>query len=240
MVDKSRVPRVQCTGTAKSTGKRCTKTAILGGKVCRFHGGKAKQVVAKAEVRAEVMGWGLEDAHEDPSEVLLRLVSQSARRVQRYSALLGEAYQAAERLQSAIEDGDVTPHDGIEAGKQAGHGYETAKEDLDRIFKNGGVAALVGNTYGAVKDMGVYVTGEAIRGLAKLEAEERDRCGNLCRIAITAGLQAEVNEIMKQRGALLGLFIQAVFSDKRVALTPEQLAAARIVMEEQMQKELTP
>jgi hypothetical protein len=35
---------------------------------------------------------------------------------------------------------------------------ETAREDLDRIFNTGGVAALVGNTYGAPKDVGVYVT----------------------------------------------------------------------------------
>jgi hypothetical protein len=90
-----------------------------------------------------------------------------------------------------------------------------------------------------VKDMGVYVTGEAIRGLAKLEAEERDRCANFSCIAIAAGLPAEVNEIMRQRGNVLGFFVQAILSDKRVALTPEQLAAARLVMEEQMRKELT-
>jgi hypothetical protein len=55
---------------------------------------------------------------------------------------------------------------------------ETARRDLDRIFNTGGVAALVGNTYGAAKDVGVYVTGEAIRGLADLEAKERERCAN--------------------------------------------------------------
>jgi hypothetical protein len=46
------------------------------------------------------------------------------------------------------------------------------------IFNTGGVAAFVGNTYGAAKDVGVYVTGEAIRGLADLEAKERERCAN--------------------------------------------------------------
>jgi hypothetical protein len=45
---------------------------------------------------------------------------------------------------------------------------ETAREDLDRILNTGGVAALVGNTYGAAKDVVVYVTGEAFRGLADL------------------------------------------------------------------------
>src|SRR5215211_5063407 len=51
-----------------------------------------------------------------------------------------------------------------------------------------GVAALVGNTYGAAKDVGVYVTGEAIRGLADLEAKERERCANFASKAVAAGL----------------------------------------------------
>ena len=238
----SKALATQCIAKSKK-GRRCKNKAIIGGTVCRFHGGASPKVKANAAVRAEVLGWGLEDAHEDPREVLLRLVSQSARRVQRYSTLLEQAYDAAERLQRAIDDGadqEKLESEGITAGKQAGHDDETAKEDLDRIFRHGGVAALVGNTYGAAKDVGVYVTGEAIRGLAKLEADERDRCANFARIAINAGLQAEVNQIMRERGQLMGLFLAAVFQDKRMALTPEQLAAARIVVEEQMQKELTP
>jgi hypothetical protein len=47
----------------------------------------------------------------------------------------------------------------------------TIGRDLDRIVNTGGVPALVGSTYGAAKDVGVYVTGEAIRGLADLEAK---------------------------------------------------------------------
>ena len=65
---------------------------------------------------------------------------------------------------------------------------ETARRDLDRIFNKGGVAALVGNTYGAAKDVGVYVTGEAIRGLADLEAKERERSANFATKAVAAGL----------------------------------------------------
>lgn len=45
---------------------------------------------------------------------------------------------------------------------------ETARRDLDRIFTTGGVAALAGNTYGAAKDVGVYVPWQEIRGLADL------------------------------------------------------------------------
>lgn len=38
----------QCTATAKTTGNRCRQPAIRGGTVCRFHGGAAPQVKAKA------------------------------------------------------------------------------------------------------------------------------------------------------------------------------------------------
>jgi hypothetical protein len=41
---------------------------------------------------------------------------------------------------------------------------QEAEKLRGKIRGKGGVAALVGNTYGAAKDVGVYVTGEAIRG----------------------------------------------------------------------------
>jgi hypothetical protein len=78
--------------------------------------------------------------------------------------LLEEAYEAAESLKQA--------HDADELKIEDSETAETARRDLDRIFNTGGVAALVRNTYGAAKDVGVYVT-EAIRGLADLEAKAR-------------------------------------------------------------------
>ena len=81
------------------------KWAIKGGEVCRKHGGAAGQVKAKAAVRAELLSWGLGDATVDPGEVLLRLVTQSAARAERYAMLLEEAYEAAERLKQAHDAG---------------------------------------------------------------------------------------------------------------------------------------
>jgi hypothetical protein len=40
-----------CTARAKSTGKACTRPAIPGGRVCRFHGGAAPQVREAARQR---------------------------------------------------------------------------------------------------------------------------------------------------------------------------------------------
>jgi hypothetical protein len=74
------------------------------------------------------------DATVDPGEVLLRLVTQSAARAERYPLLLEEAYEAAERLKQAFDAGELEIDEGNEMA-------ETAREDLDRIFKTGGVAA---------------------------------------------------------------------------------------------------
>lgn len=38
------MPRVQCRATSKTTGEQCGKLAIMGGTVCRVHGGAAPQV----------------------------------------------------------------------------------------------------------------------------------------------------------------------------------------------------
>jgi hypothetical protein len=108
---------------------------------------------------------------------------------------------------------------------------ETARRDLDRIFNTGGVAALVGNTYGAAKDVGVYVTGEAIRGLADLEAKERERCANFASKAVAAGLGERMVRVAEQQGALIAQVIRAVLD--RIDLTPAQRElAAQAVREE--------
>jgi hypothetical protein len=212
----SKALSVQCKAISKGSGKQCKRKAIPGGTVCRYHGGGAQQVKAKAAVRAELLGWGLGESTVDPGEVLLRLVTQSAARAERYAILLEEAYEAAERLKRAHDAGALEIDEGNEIA-------ETAREDLDRIFNTGGVAALVGNTYGAAKDVGVYVTGEAIRGLADLEAKERERCANFATKAIAAGLAERTVRVAERQGQLMVEMVQAAL--REVDLSPEQASA---------------
>jgi hypothetical protein len=157
------------------------------------------------------MSWGLGDTNVDPGEVLLRLVTQSAARAERYAMLLEEAYEAAERLKQAHDAGAQIEAPGDELADTA----ETARRDLDRIFNTGGVAALVGNTYGAAKDVGVYVNGEVIRGLADLEAKERERCANFATKAIAAGLAERTVRVAERQGQLM--VVDRVSSGRPVA-----------------------
>jgi hypothetical protein len=217
-------PAVRCKAVSKSSRKQCKNWAIKGGEVCRIHGGAAPAVKAKAAVRAELLDWRVGDALDDPGEVLLRLVTQSRKRADLYAHLLQEAFDAAERLKRAHDAGAINVD---EDNAMA----DTAREDLDRIFNTGGVAALVRNTYGAAKDVGVYVTGEAIRGLADLEAKERERCANFAAKAVAAGLGERMVRLAEQQGTLIAQVICAVLD--RIDLTPIQHElAAQAVREE--------
>ena len=218
------VPVVQCKATSR-TGNRCKNKAIPGGTVCRFHGGASPHVASKAAVRAEAFNWGLGDTTVDPGETLLRLVTQSAARAERYAMLLEEAYEAAERLKRSHDAG------ALEIDEDNDELAETARRDLDRIFNTGGVAALVGNTYGAAKDVGVYVTGEAIRGLADLEAKERERCANFATKAVAAGLAERTVRVAERQGQLMVEMVQAAL--REVDLSPEQASAFKAALARQ-------
>ncbi len=223
----------KCTGK-NNQGGPCGRWPKRGAKGCGSHGGNAPQVAAKAAVRAEVSAWGLTDQHADPGEVLLRLVTQSAARVQRYSALLEEAYEAAERLSKAQEvhrlldesQLDSEPTVDPETGNMVYEhpAIQQAKADLDRIFNVGGIAALVGNTYSASSAGGVYATGEAIRGLADLEAKERDRCASFAAKAVAAGLAERQIRNAERLGAQIAEVLRHVLGNPALNLSSEQRA----------------
>jgi hypothetical protein len=86
---------MKCTGHT-SAGRDCRNDAIKGATVCHKHGGSAPHVRRNAAVRAELLSWGLNDSTEDPGEVLLRLVTQSAHRAAFYADLLEQQYESTE------------------------------------------------------------------------------------------------------------------------------------------------
>jgi hypothetical protein len=149
-----------------------------------------------------------------------------------YSLVLLGGFRILRRLRSITAP---TPKQALEIDESK-EMAETVREDLDRIFNTGGVAALVGNTYGAAKDVGVYVTGEAIRGLADLEAKERERCANFASKAVAAGLAERTVRIAERQGQLMVEMVHAAL--REVDLSPEQAAAFKAALARQA-RELT-
>lgn len=81
----------QCTARAKSTGERC-RQPVIGGGVCRFHGGKAPQVAAAREVRARALRSKAYGATEErsPADALLAAAQALDATVQRLEGLAAE------------------------------------------------------------------------------------------------------------------------------------------------------
>lgn len=212
---------MKCTGHTRN-GQPCKRGARTGATVCPAHGGNAPQVRQSALVRAEIINWGLGDTHVDPGEILLRLVSQSAARAELYGRLLAEAYEAAERMKAAHKAGDLL----IEAvDDEEDEETQRARADLTRIFNTGGVSALIGSTYASSERGGLYATGEQIRGLAELEAKERDRCANFAAKAVAAGLAKRQVELAERQGQMIltiltGVFDELGLSDRQLEIAP--------------------
>ena len=223
---------VQCKAISKQSGKQCKKQGDPWWDGVSLSRWRRSASQSQGRRSSGALGWGLGDTTVDPGEVLLRLVTRVAARAERYAMLLEEAYEAAERLKQAHDAGAQIEAPGDELADTA----ETARRDLDRIFNTGGVAALVGNTYGAAKDVGVYVTGEAIRGLADLEAKERERCANFATKAVAAGLAERTVRVAERQGQLMVEMVQAAL--REVDLSPEQASAFKAALARQA-RELT-
>jgi hypothetical protein len=209
-------------GGRNKAGEPCGKPVIGGTRRCDMHSGK-RRVTAKAEgaVVVELRAWGLSGHAElaDPGETLLRLVTQSAARCELYARLLAEAFDAAERLRRS----GVAPQSNL-------LDEETARMDLERIFNTGGVSALIGHKYAGTQTSGVIATGEAIRGLAELEATERDRCANFAAKAVAAGLAERMVRASEQMAGLLAAAVERTLA--RLGLDPKSVQVRSAVAEE--------
>jgi hypothetical protein len=192
-------------GHRNKAGKLCSAMAIEGTAACTRHAGVKKKIhKARGAIVVELRQWGLDGREDlaDPGHTLLKLVTQSAARVEMYSRFLAEAVDAAERLAAA---GTVPQSDLLEA--------ETARLDLERVFNAGPVAALIGHTYAGTQTSGVIATGEKIRGLAELEAQERDRCANFAAKAVAAGLAERMVRASEQMAAMVAQALEESFAE---------------------------
>jgi hypothetical protein len=98
---------------------------------------------------------------------------------------------------------------------------ERVVEEADDLKK-----ALTGDTFAAT-DVGAVKTGEYIRALTQLEANERDRAANFATKAIAAGLAERQVRLAERQAELAARFVHAVLADLGLDNTPEAQAAIR-------------
>ncbi len=154
-------------------GDRCHATCIRGTDACKNHAGKRRDV-AKAQGAAITAWTALSGVPEvSASDAVLGMLHMSWLRVHLYAGLLREQVEAAQ-----------VERDGGTEGVGTGTG-------------------LVGQTMGASPSVGVYATGEAVRALAQLEAQERDRCVRYAKTAHDMGIAEQQILLAERQGAML-------------------------------------
>ena len=188
--------RWECVKRAKGGGT-CHGSPITGLDACRMHVGKRGDV-AKAQGEAITAWSALAGKHTvSATDAVLGMLQMSWLRVHLYASLLEEQVTAAR------------------AGRNGGGPGQGAAGV-------GPGAGLVGHTFGAVKDIGIYASGEAVRGLAQLEERERDRCVKYAKTAHDMGIAEHQIRIAERQGALLAETISRVLD--ALDLTAQQRA----------------
>ncbi|MFB7461301.1 hypothetical protein [Streptomyces sp. NPDC056188] len=186
----------RCWGrTKKSGGKaQCINAAMKGQKVCRMHGGKAKQNLAAAERRlveekartlVETYGRKIETT---ASEALLDEVQWTAGHV----AWLRERVQEIEG--AAAEAGADREHPlvwGVTREKSGGEDFGTTEEAAPNVW-------------------------------LKLYQQERAHLVKVCSEAIKAGIEERRIKLAEQQGVLVAQAIRAILAD--LNLTADQQA----------------
>ncbi|WP_433330051.1 hypothetical protein [Spirillospora sp. CA-294931] len=184
-------------------GGRCHGRAIVGLDSCRLHVGKRLEQ-AKAEgaaIHAAWSAWSAERGTADinPADAVLGMLKMTWARVHVYARLLEAQVAQA--------------HDDREAGR------DRSPRGAGPIGEGTG---LVGHTYAAVKDEGIYASGEAIRSLAQLEAAERDRCVKYAKTAHDMGIADREIRLAEKQGQLIADAVRAILA--RIGLSAEQQA----------------
>jgi hypothetical protein len=205
---------------------------IEGTKRCRNHAGKATEVArAEGAIRIEASRWSL-DSHDgtdiDPKVEILRMITFWKCRANMYGGLLGQAYDAAERLQRTVQAESIVeltlaePECEIRDDKgtvlHEHPALQTARQDLQRVFAMGGVTALVGHKYDVDRDGRIFAVDEGIRALVTLEERAHDMLGKMCKLAISAKVAESRIQLAETTGFMIQAVIVGVLRDSGVTV----------------------
>lgn len=197
--------RLECRKQRSKGRGDCHQPAVRGTASCRNHAGVPLDV-ARAKGEA-ITAWSAlgGDPTLDPSLAVLGMLQMAWLRQQLY----------AEQLRRQVDDQGLSTQD-LDAG--------------DRPNASG----LIGHTYAAGKDVGVFTSGEAVRALVQLEAQERDRVVRFAKVAHDMGIAERQTELAKAQADMMQTVVLAVF--ERVGLTPTQQQAAHLVLVQELER----
>lgn len=178
---------------SKRTKGPCHALAVKGTAACYTHAG-VSTAVAKAKGEA-MSAWHAVPGRQDvpPSIAVMAMLQMSFARSRFYSSLLERQVEEAQ-----------------EGAGQAGAGSGGGRSDDPAL---GPGAGLIGHTRSASPSVGVYVSGEAARGLTKLEAEERDRTVRYAKTAHDMGIAEREIRLAESQGALLAGAIRQILTE---------------------------
>lgn len=193
----------------RSKGRgECHGVAITGTDACRMHAGVSLEV-AKAQGQARITAFNALGAQPgmQPGVVVLAALHMSWLRAHLYARLLEEQVGA----QAEEPVGGWGESQRAEDGHPVGVGGQPSAA---------GVAGLIGHQYSADKMAGIFASGEAVRALVTLEAQERDRAVRYAKTAHDMGIAEREVRLAEQQGELLATVIRNVLGD--LDLTEEQ------------------
>lgn len=182
--------RWECAKRGKSS-PICHGIAVAGIDACRMHGGQPVEVLkAKGEAMTawSALGGPVTVTH---TQAVLGMLQMAWLRVHFYAGLLREQVEAEQDQAAGGELGGEDQGGGGRGSDGVGRG-----------------AGLIGHTYGAVKDIGVYATGEAVRGLTKLESDERDRVVRFAKTAHDMKIDDQQIRLAEGQGVMLAAVIR--------------------------------
>lgn len=193
--------RWECTKQRTKQRGDCHNIAVSGTAACLNHGGESLEVMkAKGEARITAFSAIGATPGIDPGYAVLASLHMAWMRLHLYARLLEEQVE----------------HD---AGAHY-HGQHVTPGGSDSQESPEAVAGLIGHTYAADKQAGIFAASEAQRALVGLESAERDRVVRFAKVAHDMGIAEREVRLAEKQGELLASVIRNVLGD--LDLTPLQ------------------
>lgn len=182
-------------------GGRCHARAVVGLNRCRAHLG-VKPELGRAQGEA-MDAWSTAGQLDlTPAEAVVAMYKLAFTRAHFYGGLLEEQV-----LQAHSDDPDA----------------ESFGESTRGAAPVGEGAGLIGHQFSADKEWGIYPTGEAIRGLVQLEAQERDRVVRFAKAAHDMGIADREIRLAEQQGALIAAAVKRILAGLNLSIEQQEI-----------------